>query len=248
MALVAVAASTALDARGEPPASVELEWASPIPTVPARALQLAGSETRSDLALVRRTTTTSTSTTTTTIGTPSSTDAVPAEPTPTDTTVPTAVRTRGTALCIGDSVMLGASPALYDTLSMCRIVDATTSRQFRHGDDVVRDYRDRGQLGEVVVVHLGTNGPVTAAEFDDLLRALRGVDRVAIVNVQTHGRRSWEAETNAVLAAGVRRWRNTVLLDWRGFSQAHPDWFASDGIHLSAAGAGGYAALIAGFV
>jgi len=34
----------------------------------------------------------------------------------------------GSALCIGDSVMLGASPQYYDTLTMCGTVDAGVSR------------------------------------------------------------------------------------------------------------------------
>jgi hypothetical protein len=48
-----------------------------------------------------------------------------------------------------------------------------------------------------------------------------------------------------MLAAYVRGYSNATLLDWRGASAGHPEYFWEDGIHLRPAGAAAYAALIA---
>ena len=203
-----------------------------------------------------RVTTTTTAPPTTTTAPPTTVTAAPQPPPtggpaptspPPPTTAPptTMPRPAGTALCIGDSVMLGASPQYHNTLSMCRTVDAEVSRQFRDGDTVASGYKARNQLGSQVVVHLGSNGYATDEEFNQLMAVLKGVKRVVIVNVQLHGSRQWESSVNDVLARGIARCGNCVLADWKRVSDPHPEWFGGDGIHLSAAGAQGYAQLLA---
>jgi len=48
-----------------------------------------------------------------------------------------------------------------------------------------------------------------------------------------------------VLADGVRRYPNTVLVDWHAASVDRPELFVEDGIHLQAEGQRVYADLIA---
>ena len=60
---------------------------------------------------------------------------------------------------LGDSVMLGAAGELNNDGFT---VDAAESRQFSDGRAIVEQLRDDGRLGEVVVVHLGTNGNINA--------------------------------------------------------------------------------------
>jgi lysophospholipase L1-like esterase len=57
--------------------------------------------------------------------------------------------------------------------------------------------------------------------------------------------RPWEAPNDAIIADGVQRYPNTLLVDWRGASSQRPDYFWDDGMHLRAEGAAAYAALIA---
>jgi hypothetical protein len=149
----------------------------------------------------------------------------------------------GGALCIGDSVMLAASPEFTNTLSMCGTVDATESRQASVGPDVLGSH---APFPATVVIHLGTNGTVDGADLDAMLGQLRGVGEVVLVNVQHNGTRSWERQANSAIAAGAGRFGNVRLADWKGASNGHRDWFAADGIHLSAAGARAYADVIAG--
>ena len=52
-----------------------------------------------------------------------------------------------------------------NTLENPLAIDATVNRQFKHADDVARDLRANGILGDVVVLHLGTNGAFSSETF-----------------------------------------------------------------------------------
>ncbi len=51
---------------------------------------------------------------------------------------------------------------------------------------------------------------------------------------------------NAMLAEGVRRYRNSVLVDWHAASTGHPEFFWENDIHLTPQSARAYVDLISG--
>jgi hypothetical protein len=165
-------------------------------------------------------------------------------PAPPPTTVPppppTVVR-RVTAL--GDSVMLGAAPGLKERMAGSVFVDAAVSRQVDECLDVLRTWRDKGLLGDVVVVHFGNNGTFRPDHFDRLRELLAGVPRVVVVNVKVP--RPWEAHNNEVITQGVATMPNAVLVDWHAAAEPHPELFYSDGMHLKPEGVNRYADLVA---
>jgi lysophospholipase L1-like esterase len=125
-------------------------------------------------------------------------------------------------------------------------VDGVVSRQFETGIGVVQADAAAGTLGKVLVVELGTNGTVTPADFTAMMQAAVGVTRVVFVNVNVP--RSWEAEDNAVLAAGVAQYPGVaVLANWNALSADHPEWFTPDQVHLEPAGAAAMATLITSY-
>jgi hypothetical protein len=138
--------------------------------------------------------------------------------------------------------MLGAAPQLQGRLGGSGFIDAKVGRQFSQGVDVARQLREQGRLGQVVLVHLGTNGPPRARDIDALMGQLTAVPHVLLVTVRMP--RDWEAETNQTLRAAAGRFATITLVDWRGHSEGHGDWFASDGIHLNGRGAAAYAELM----
>jgi hypothetical protein len=69
---------------------------------------------------------------------------------------------------------------------------------------------------------------------------------VVFVNLKVP--RDWEGPNNTVIAEGVARYPNTVLVDWHTASVDRPDFFWDDAIHLRPEGAQYYAQLIAAFV
>ncbi len=165
--------------------------------------------------------------------------ATTAPPTTTATTLPPATK----ITAIGDSVMLGSQPALAATFGPLLQLDAAVSRQFNDALDVVGLLAVAGQLGDRVVVHLGTNGIIRPEQFDQLMTLLVGVPRVIVVN--TNVPRPWEGPVNELLAAAVPKYANAVLLDWKSVAAQHPEFFIEDGVHLKPEGQAAYAALIA---
>ena len=160
-------------------------------------------------------------------------------PTATATSTPVSV-TQVTA--IGDSVMLSAASQLQQAIRGIRI-DAAVSRQVSTSINILRAHRAAGRLGTVVVVHLGDNGAFTAKQFDEIMQVLTGVRRVVFVNVKVP--RPWENPNNTVLAEGVKRYPNAVLVDWHMASGNRPELLWIDGIHLRSEGAQLYANLVA---
>ena len=148
----------------------------------------------------------------------------------------------GSVSAIGDSVMLGAVGGLQKDVQGLAVVDAEVGMQVYTAIDILKARSARGQLGEVVVVHLGNNGTFTEEQFDDIMRTLSGVDRVVFVNVRVP--RAWERPNNRVIAEGVQRYPNAVLVDWHSASASHPEFFYGDGFHLRPVGQRAYTDLI----
>ncbi len=145
---------------------------------------------------------------------------------------------------IGDSVMLDYQTALEQDVPGVN-VQAAVSRQWSDGETLVQQLKAAGQLGAVVIIGLGTNGPVTTTDFNDMMALLAGASRVVFVNV--HVDRTWQDPNNAVLAAGVARFPNTVLADWNTLATQNPGWLYSTDTHLpiNGPGAQALAALVA---
>jgi hypothetical protein len=211
----------------------------------------AASATRSTVAPVKHpvASTTAPSTTaaapapTTTTAVPPTTTTVPAVATTAPAAGPVALPVPGPVTTVGDSIMLDIQPYLATDIPGAAI-DGLVSRQFETGIAVVQADRAAGTLGHVLVVELGTNGTVTDSDFDAMMQAAAGVQRVVFVNVDVP--RAWEAPDNAVLAAGVARYPGqAVLADWNSLSSGHPEWFTPDQVHLEPAGAQALANLIA---
>jgi peptidoglycan/LPS O-acetylase OafA/YrhL len=148
----------------------------------------------------------------------------------------------GSVSAIGDSVMLGAVGGLQKDIEGLTVVDAEVGLQVSAATDILKYRRASRQLGDVVVVHLGNNGTFTKGEFDRIMRTLSGVDRVAFINVTVP--RPWEEPNNEVIAEGVERYPNTVLVDWHSASADRPELFYNDGYHLRPKGQRIYTGLV----
>jgi hypothetical protein len=167
-------------------------------------------------------------TTTTTASTPSST--TPAPPGPAGPGfIP------GQVSAVGDSVMLDYQDPLKAAIPGINVY-AAVSRQWGDGELILQDMKAAGQLGGLVIVGLGTNGPITVADFDSMMSILGGASRVVFVNV--HVDRPWQDPNNAVLAAGTARYPNVVVADWATLAAHNPQWFGGDGTHLGIDGPG----------
>ena len=69
---------------------------------------------------------------------------------------------------------MGAAPALAAGGGPALPVDAEIGRQMADAAGLVAGLAGRGALGQVVLVHLGNNGPFTASQIDAVLAAPTG--------------------------------------------------------------------------
>jgi peptidoglycan/LPS O-acetylase OafA/YrhL len=166
------------------------------------------------------------------------TTALPTRPPAAATTSPSGAHSY---TAVGDSVMLGATAALRQTFGNI-VVDAAVGRQVPTAIAVLRRRRAAGTLGDVVIVHMGNNGTFTARRFDEMMSVLRGVRKVVFLTDRVP--RDWEEPNDAVIAQGVARYPNAILVDWRAATAGRSDLFWNDGIHLRPGGARFYARLI----
>jgi peptidoglycan/LPS O-acetylase OafA/YrhL len=141
------------------------------------------------------------------------------------------------ALAVGSSVMLAAQ----DALGRHAIVDAAVGRQPHDIIERLEKYRKAHKLPDTVVVQMGENGPVFGNDIYDLREVLRGVDHVVLVNVRTP--RSWNDESNHLIAEAVSAWPQARLADWYDTSARHGLLY-KDKTHPNARGQRAYARMV----
>ena len=174
---------------------------------------------------------------------PASPAPVPASPAPTcrtDAAQPAKVSGRQVT-AIGDSVMV-ASAAALDAALPGVYINAQVGRAMVNGLTVIQGLAARGELRHFVVVGLGTNGPVSAAQIRQL-RRLIGPDRDLIL-VNTYGPMPWESSVNKVLDAAARHAAHVSLADWHAAIAGHTGLLWPDGIHPQPSGAKVYARVV----
>lgn len=174
--------------------------------------------------------------------------AMPAAPfgTPTPSPSPSAwgALARVTGLsAIGDSIMVDATPNLR-TMFPGLTVDAMAGRQALTGVAIMQAMASSGRLRSVVVIGLGTNGPLSSTQLDRILTLAAGRRVVMLTNYCPYC--EWVPANNALIADGCTVPRNCTVADWHALAAGHPEWF-TDGVHTPIGGAGGeaYAQLVA---
>jgi hypothetical protein len=146
----------------------------------------------------------------------------------------------GHVTAIGDSVMLDAQPALQADIPGID-VEAAVSRQWYEGIELVQQLKAEDRLGAIVIIDLGTNGPVSPQQFADMMDALAGASRIVFVTVHLPPSYSWAESVNATLSQCVPQYPRDRLADFNKLADGNPEWFYGDGVHMPIGGAGAQA-------
>jgi hypothetical protein len=184
--------------------------------------------------------------------TPAATSPAPASPGPVSAARSPALACRTTAArlpkvsgrqvtAIGDSVMVASATAL-DAAMPAIYINAAVGRAMVNGLAVIQGLAAEGELRRYVVVGLGTNGPVSAAQIRQL-RRLIGPNRYLIL-VNTFGPMPWESSVNQVLDAAARHTAHVSLANWHAAVAGHTGLLWPDGIHPQPSGAKVYARVV----
>ena len=144
-------------------------------------------------------------------------------------------------LAIGDSTMLFALPALT---AEGFAVNARGCRQFPEALTLLAALAAAHQLPHLVVIALGANGSVTSGYVDAALAILGPSRMLALVTPRQSGGGAGPNATT-VRELGAQYPTRVRVLDWVTFSAGQGTWFQPDGLHLTLAGAGAFARLLA---
>ena len=137
---------------------------------------------------------------------------------------------------IGDSVMLGAMNDINKTFPNSYF-DAKESRQITTGYKILEELKKENKLGEIVVIHLGTNGDCSYSFKEKLMNLLS--DKIVFWINTTNNEKF-----NSSLEKLKDEYSNLHIINWHDLSMNHKDWFYHDGIHLPQTGRKNYTKII----
>ena len=142
---------------------------------------------------------------------------------------------------IGDSVMVDAAPYLQQMLPGI-VIDAQVGQQLYQVQDQAAQLKANGDIGNRLILELGTNGYYSVAQLQSLLTSLGPMKKVVLVNTRVP--QPWEQAVNQTIAAVAQSDPQVTVVDWYDASAATPQYFYPDGIHLNPQGAQYYASLL----
>ena len=132
---------------------------------------------------------------------------------------------------IGDSVMLGASNALYKVFPN-GYFDGKVNRTEIEARDILIDLKNKGMLGDVLIFNLGTNGEC-AANCKKRIMEVVGNRLVFWVNATNP-----DYDTcNPNIEKAAREYSNIHVVDWVSVANQHPEYLAADRVHVGGVGA-----------
>ena len=140
----------------------------------------------------------------------------------------------------GDSVILGIRNVLakYERIEL---INARVGRQIGELIEVTRT--DQQFVGDSpLVLNLGNNNRLVEAEIVELMEIVKAQPKIIVVNTAVP--RSWKDLNNQLIREVTSRYPNTILVDWDQISSNHPEYFATDGVHLNPPGVNAYVSAI----
>ena len=147
---------------------------------------------------------------------------------------------------IGDSIMNGNRRIILEQLPDA-FIDAKGSRDVCGGFEAASKLQLEGKLTDVVIVELGTNGPLLKHEpyargTQNLLELLGTERQIFWVTVYC-SYSQWMAMNNEYIWELSMTRPNITVIDWYSLAVQHPEWFP-DGVHPNAEGARNFARLL----
>lgn len=140
----------------------------------------------------------------------------------------------------GDSVILGIRNVLakYERIEL---INARVGRQISELIEVAQTDQ-QFVAGSPVVLNLGNNNRLVESDVIAMMEIVRNQPKIIVVNTAVP--RSWKDQNNQIISSVVAQYPNSILVDWDSISENHPEYFASDGVHLNPPGVNAYVAAI----
>jgi len=142
---------------------------------------------------------------------------------------------------IGDSVTVGIAPYLKEQMPNIT-VDGKVGRQMSQAGKVIRELAAQGNLGDRVIIELGTNGPFSKEQLRSVLQTLSGAKQVLLVTTRVP--EGWQDTVNDTMEQTANEFQNVRVVDWYAASQGKDSFFYKDGTHLKPDGSRYFTSLL----
>ena len=123
---------------------------------------------------------------------------------------------------IGDTMLLAMAqeiPTLYPNA----VISANRDLQVFELGGMIDQLKQQKQLGDIIVLMIGSNGAYTKGQLDAVLKNI-GMDK-QIFLVSNTINRTWQREINQIANQLADKYSNVYYIDWKTEASTHPDWF-----------------------
>lgn len=141
---------------------------------------------------------------------------------------------------IGDSVLINIDKYLRE-FNPNLYLDGEVGRDMKEGVDILQSIKNNTGLGDIVLIGLGSNGPI---EYQSLLDIRKICEGKKLFFVNTVDTQAWEESVNEDLEKFCQENDNTYIIDWYKYAKQRPDLFAKDFVHPNIDGSIAYRNLV----
>ena len=134
-----------------------------------------------------------------------------------------------TLLIIGDSLTVDIGEKVKEKYPGA-IIDGKISRQLTAATTTAQNYTKYNSENTAVIFQLGTNGPFTEVQAEELIKLFDKSD-IYFVNVKVP--RAWEKTVNTALNDLKEKHQTMTIVDWYTVANSQGDYFEPDRVHLN---------------
>ncbi|EER68173.1 acyltransferase family protein [Gemella haemolysans] len=135
-------------------------------------------------------------------------------------------------LVMGDSLTVDIGEKFQELYSGA-VIDGKIGRQLYVAVEEAKSYSKYNNENSAVIFQLGTNGPFTESQIEELVKEFDKAD-IYFVNIKVP--RAWEKTVNTALKEIQEKHSNVKLIDWYSVANSTKDLFEPDRVHLNQAG------------
>lgn len=141
---------------------------------------------------------------------------------------------------VGDSIMNSAEGELRGKFLNANF-DTKIGRQFSKLPSILKEMKAKNQLGDTLVVGLGTNGPISDKDFEEVMKI---AENRKVIFINTKMPDKWMSAVNNKLNEKARQYPNISIIDYNSHFANKENMFEKDKTHLKASGQKEYADFI----
>ena len=133
---------------------------------------------------------------------------------------------------MGDSLTVDIGEK-FQELYPGAVIDGKIGRQLYVAIEEAKNYAQYNSENSAIIFQLGTNGPFTESQIEDLVKVFDKAD-IYFVNIKVP--RAWEKTVNTALKEAKEKHSNITIIDWYTVANSGKDLFEPDKVHLNQTG------------